>query len=414
MHVLVVTQYFWPENFRINDLVAALVERGHRVTVLTGVPNYPEGRFFDGYGIFGKRTEEYQGARVIRVPIVPRGRSGGVGLVLNYLSFVVSACMCAPLRCRDAYDLIFIFEPSPVTVTLPALFLKALRRIPVMFWVQDLWPESLAATGAVTSQKILDGVARMVRFIHRRCDRILVTSQAFREPIERLDGAPEHILYFPQSAEEIFRPHVDARAIPLLDDVPPGFWLMFAGNIGAAQDFQTIIAAADHLKGDPDIHWIIVGDGRVREWAEAEVCRRGLDATVHFLGRHPLETMPAFFARADALLVTLKRDPIFSLTIPAKIQSYLACGRPIIAALDGEGARIIDDSGAGFTCPAESPELLADVVKKMSSLSKTTREQMGIHGRNYYEQNFDRGMLLDKLESWMNDLVAEYRAKVSL
>ena len=180
---------------------------------------------------------------------------------------------------------------------------------------------------------------------------------------------------------------------------------MFAGNIGAAQDFETIIAAACKLKSYKNIHWIIVGEGRMREWAETEVISLGLSNNFHFLGRHPLEMMPKFFSLADALLVTLKNEPIFSLTIPAKIQSYLACGRPIIAALDGEGARVINDAEAGFTCQTESPDALAQIVLKMYETSKFDRESMGAKGRAYYETHFDRDMLLNKLERWMKELV---------
>lgn len=180
---------------------------------------------------------------------------------------------------------------------------------------------------------------------------------------------------------------------------------MFAGNIGAAQDFQTIIVTAEKLKGHEDIHWVIVGDGRLREWAESEVRARGLSDNFHFLGRHPLEAMPAFFSHADALLVTLKKEPIFALTIPAKIQSYFACGKPVIAALDGEGAMIVEEAGAGVTCPAESPDELVSAILKMYEIPKSEREKMGMNGRKYYEANFDRDMLLDKLEQWMKELV---------
>jgi len=413
MRVLIVSQYFWPENFRINDLVVGLIERGHKITVLTGIPNYPDGKYFAGYGIFRKNIEDYRGAKVVRIPIISRGKGGGIRLALNYLSFVVSGCLFAPLRCREKYDLIFIYEPSPVTVALPALLLKTIRKVPVIFWVQDLWPESLAATGAVTANRILNGVAHIVRFIYRRCDKILITSESYRKSVEHYDGSSINIHYFPQYAEDFCKPSVEKKNITVLNTIPSGFWIMFAGNIGAAQDFETIIETAERIKGYNEIHWIIVGDGRMREWAECQVNKRGLSGNFHFLGRYPSEVMPQFFSHADVMLVTLKKEPIFALTIPAKIQSYLACGRPVIAALDGEGASIIKSSGSGYTCPAEDPSALAMTVLKMYKTPKLEREEMGMRGRAYYESNFDRDMLLDRLDKWMRELVCIDNEKTS-
>jgi len=413
MRILIVSQYFWPENFRINDLVLGLIERGHKITVLTGIPNYPDGHFFAGYGIFRKNRDNYHGAKVIRIPIIPRGKGCGFRLALNYFSFVVSGCMFVPLRCREKYDLIFIYEPSPITVALPALLIKAIRNIPVMFWVQDLWPESLAATGAITARRSLNIVAHIVRFIYRRCDKILITSESYRKSVEHYNGSPKHIHYFPQCAEDFFQPVSEKKNIAALNSLPPGFWVMFAGNIGAAQDFETIIAAAERIKNYKEIHWIIVGDGRKRKWAESEVIKRGLSSNFHFLGRHPAEVMPQFFSHADAMLVTLKNEPIFALTIPAKIQSYLACSMPIIAALDGEGAGIIDSSGAGYTCPAEDPDAFAKTVLKMYKTPKRERVEMGMRGRAYCESNFDRDRLLDKLDKWMSELVCAGNKKTT-
>lgn len=403
MRVFIVTQYFWPENFRINDLALGLLERGHQVTVLTGSPNYPLGSFFEGYGYFNK-PEDYHGVKILRVPLISRGNGSGARLAINYLSFVVSACLMGPFLCREKYDLILVFQMSPVTQGLPALLLKRLYKLPIFFWVQDLWPESLSATGAIRSEPILRLVGKMVSFIYRRCDKILIQSRSFLDSIMQLGGDPDRIHYFPNSAEDIFtKPSCDTSDLPAL---PTGFRVMFAGNIGAAQDFQTILAAAEKLQQDTEIKWIMIGDGRMRQWAEAEAEKRGL-ANVHFFGRFPLETMPSFFTQADAMLVTLKKEPIFALTIPSKVQSYLACSKPVIAALDGEGARVIDSSGAGFTCSAESPDDLAQAVLRMYRISLEEREEMGKQGRAYYNENFEREMLLDRLEQWMTELAAE-------
>jgi colanic acid biosynthesis glycosyl transferase WcaI len=398
MRILIVTQYFWPESFRINDLATGLRERGHEVTVYTGKPNYPEGRYFPGYGFFRRTREDYEGVRVIRAPLIPRGRSGRVGLVLNYLSFALCAALLAPFLCRGRYDAILVYEPSPITVGLPAVVIKWVKRAPLLFWVQDLWPENLSATGMVRSKWVLGLVARFARFLYRRSDIVLVQSEAFIQPIRALGIEQRKILYYPNSAEAIYRPV--AAATPPSD----GFRVMFAGNIGAAQDFDTILAAAELMREERGIHWIIVGDGRMHGRVESEVTRRGLGATVQLLGRHPVESMPAFFATADALLVTLAPEPVFSLTIPSKVQSYLACGRPIVGALDGEGARVIVESGAGIAGPAGDAAGLAESVRRLHGMTREARESMGACGRRYFEQHFERERLLGRLEGWMSEL----------
>mgnify|MGYP001050437240 CR=1 FL=1 len=404
MKTLIVTQYFWPESFRINDLAVGLKGKGHQVTVLTGIPNYPDGHFFQGYGFFKNVRQDYHGVKVMRLPLVPRGKGGGFRLALNYLSFAFFASLLAPFFCRGKFDLIFIYEPSPITVCLPALLLKKLKSAPVMFWMQDLWPESLSATGAVRSKKILKIVDILVRFIYRGCDLILVQSRAFFEPIKRQGGDPDRVLYFPNSAEELYQPVILEEDAPERAVMPKGFCVTFAGNIGAAQDFETILNAAEILKDHTEINWVIIGDGRMFPWVQSQVIEQNLMQTVHLLGRYPVEAMPRFFALSDALLATLRKEPIFELTIPSKIQSYLACGKPIIAALDGEGARVIEEAGAGLTCPAENPEALAKTVLNLYNMPQLDRQGMGAHGRTYFNSHFEHKILLDRLEIWMEEL----------
>jgi glycosyltransferase involved in cell wall biosynthesis len=405
MKVLIVSQYFWPENFRINDLAVGLVERGHEVTVLTGIPNYPSGRFFPGYGLLHKTREQYGGVRILRVPLLARGNASGVRLALNYLSFALSACLLAPFICRDEYDLIFVCQLSPITVGLPALFLKKLKKAPILFWILDLWPESLSATGAIRSARLLAQVDKLVRFIYRGCDKIVVASKGFLPGITAKGVAVERTGYFPNWYE----PEYNTRKVPDELAIPPGlpagFRVMFAGNVGVAQDFGTILLAAEILKPFPDIHWVIVGDGRHFEWVKEQVANRGLTDNVHLLGRHAPAAMTGFFAQADAMLVTLKRDPAFALTVPGKIQSYMACGRPILAALDGEGGRLITESGAGITSPAEDADALAESVLSMYRMPKEQRELMGKLGQKYCDDNFEREILIDRLENWLRELV---------
>ena len=405
MKLLVVSQYFWPENFRINDLVADMVVRGHEVTVLTGLPNYPSGQFFSGYGWIHPRIEPYQGARVVRVPIVPRGGAGAIRLALNYLSFALFGVLGVWLRLRGKFDAIFVFEVSPITVGIPAIVASRRFNAPILFWVLDLWPESLTAAGGVRSPRLLRAVARLVKWIYQNCSRVLVQSRAFVPEITR-HGVPEsRVLYFPSWGESLFQPLQQADS-SMLPPLPEGFKVLFAGNIGEAQDLPAVLRAAECLQGRPDIHWLIVGDGRMATWAKEEVQRRGL-SQVHFLGRHPLEAMPHFYAAADALLLPLKREPIFALTIPGKLQSYLACARPLLAMLDGEGARIVQESGAGFTCAAGDAEGLASHVLTLAAMSDVERSVMGQNGRRYYETNFDRTRLFDQLETWLETAIRE-------
>jgi colanic acid biosynthesis glycosyl transferase WcaI len=404
MRILIVTQYFWPEDFRINDLALGLRERGHEVTVYTGKPNYPGGRFFSGYGFFGRTVEDHHGMRVIRVPLIPRGDGGLFRLALNYLSFAALASLLAPFRCPGAYDLILVYEPSPVTIGLPAVVLRWLKRAPMLFWVQDLWPETLSATGAARSRWVLGLVDRLVRFIYRRCDLVLAQSQAFTPYLQAQDVPAERIRYFPNSAEALYQPVVVEPQAAERGLMPQGFRVMFAGNIGAAQDFETIVTAADRLRNEKDIHWIIVGDGRLQRWVEQEIEHRGLRGTVHLLGRHPVQSMPRFFALADVMLVTLKDDPIFALTIPSKVQSYLACGRPILAALDGESARVIREADAGLAVKASDAAALADAVLRLHRMPAQEREAMGQRGRDYFAQHFERSLLITQLEVWGNEV----------
>jgi colanic acid biosynthesis glycosyl transferase WcaI len=401
MRILIVTQYYWPENFRINDLASGLVQRGHQVEVLTGRPNYPGGQLFNGYGVITPICETHAGVRIFRVPLIPRGGGRGLELVLNYLSFALAGMLLGPLHCRGAYDYLLVYEPSPITAGLPALVLRAIKKTPLLFWVQDLWPESLSATGAITSPWILDRVKTLVQFIYRRCDRILVQAEAFKPPIVSLGVESEKLDYFPNSAEELYQPVKLGVESAEHAQMPGGFRVMFAGNIGAAQDFPTIIKAAELLKSHDDIHFMILGSGRKQAWVKSQVETKGLVDTFHMLGRYPVETMPRFFSLADAMLVTLKKDPIFERTIPAKIQSYMACAKPIIAALDGEGARIVKVAGAGFTCPAEAPQKLAEEILKMYKLPGDARKKMGVSALSYFKLNFERNMLIEKLVQMM-------------
>lgn len=409
MRLLVVSQYFWPENFRINELVAELVTRGHAVTVLTGHPNYPDGQVFDAFRRDPAQFSTYAGARVVRVPLRPRGRSS-LQLALNYLSFVVWGGLLGPWRLRGQhFDAIFVFEISPITAALPAVLLSRIKRAPLLMWVLDLWPDTLAAVGVVRSARGLALVGRLVAFIYRRCDRILAQSRAFFPNIEHWSGDATRIRYFPAWAEAVFDGNRDqVESAPELANCSGGFNIMFAGNIGDAQDFPAILDAAQRLAHRSEIRWLIVGDGRAAGDVRAAVERLGLQGRVVMLGRHPLERMPAFFRAADALLVSLKAEPIFNMTIPGKVQTYLAAGIPLLGMLDGEGARVIAESGAGLVCGAGDGAALAAQVERLAGLNAQTRAAMGQRGQDYCRREFDRKALVSRLEEWLAEAVAEH------
>ncbi|MDF1593977.1 MAG: glycosyltransferase family 4 protein [Desulfobacterales bacterium] len=407
MNILIITHYFWPESYRINDLAVSLIQCGHQVTVITNIPNYPDGYFFKGYGIFKKNVEIYNGVRIIRVPLIPRGKQGALRLALSYLSSAFSASGIVLFLVKNRFDLVFVFQPSPVTTGLPAMLMKKLCRIPIFLWVQDVWPETLSATGMVKSKTILKTVEYLVKIIYRGCDRLLIQSEAFEPCLKRLGVPADRIRYFPNSAEALYAPMEIESDAPERSTMPDGFRIMFAGNIGKAQDFPTILTAAERLKKHKDIHWIILGDGSMRAWVEDEIKSRGLEVTVHLLGRHPVTTMPRFFSLADVLLVTLKKEKIFSLTIPSKVQSYLACAKPILAAIDGEGARIIEESGGGMAVPAGDARALAKKVLTMYQLPKTELTKMGKRGEKYFCGHFNRDVLLDKLNIWITEGAAK-------
>lgn len=402
MRILIVSQYFWPENFRINDLATSLQERGHEVTVFTGKPNYPAGKYFDGYSLFGRPREEYRGVDVLRIPLLARGRNSSFRLALNYAWFAVLGSLLAPFRTRGRYDAILVCALSPITQAIPALLLKLLGRGPVHIWLLDLWPESLSASGAVRSNWVIRLMRAVTSVIHRAADLNMVSSAGFTEKLQAMGVRPERIRYFPNFAEDVYSQTVDpAKTAQSNALVPVGFRIIFAGNIGQAQDFPTVLAAAELLKAHQHIQWIIVGDGRAFPWVKEEVARRGLQETVHLVGRFPMEQMPQWFECADAMLVTLRNEPIFALTVPGKIHSYMAAGKPIIAALDGEPARIVNEAKCGICVRAGNAAHLAEAVVAASRMRPEKLRGLGRNGREYFDIHFERQRLIVQLEQWM-------------
>lgn len=405
MRILVVTQYFWPESFIVNGLVAELGKRGHSIEVLTGLPNYPSGSLTEGYSLLrGPWVETYEGAKIHRSFLIARGR-GFLRLSLNYISFVLGGCVKALLLRKllsklhkNKYDVIFCYAPSPVTACLPAIFMRWLTQAPLIFWVQDLWPESISAVGAIKSEKMTHLFGKLVRFIYRRCDVILVPSKAFKSSILKWGGDERKIHYLPNWAE----PFAENQAAPdWVLNLPKGFKIGFAGNIGKAQDMATLVTAAELLKEHVDIRWIVVGDGSEKAWLEAEIKTRGLQNNITTVGKKPYNEMLPFFKTCDALYVSLTNDFIFSLTVPSKVQAYLSAARPIVACLNGEGAHIVNEARAGYATAAADPAALAEAILKLKGLPVVQREQMGINGLNYFKEHFERSIVINKIEDFI-------------
>ena len=406
--ILIVSQYFWPESFRINDVARTLLEKGVEVEVLTGKPNYPQGKIFPGYKAWGCQRETYQGLNINRLPLLARGR-GGVRLALNYVSFIVSGLIFAPWMLRNKkYDVIFVYAPSPILQAIPAIFLGWLKACPVALWVQDLWPESLLATGYVQNRVVLKLVERVVRLIYKHTDLLLVQSKAFLAPVAALaKGQP--IVYYPNSVEAAFY-DFPAVSLPDIPSLAGKFPVLFAGNVGVGQAVEVIVEAAELLRAYPDISFVVLGQGSRWTWLQEQVQTRNL-SNLHLAGSYPVETMPGLMRQAAALLVTLADQPIFAATIPNKIQAYMAVGKPILACLNGEGARIVSAANAGLAIPAENAAALADGVLHLYRMSAEEREKIGQNGREYFREHFDHERLVNQLIDHLHELTLSFKEK---
>ena len=399
MKILLISQYFYPENFRINDLIFSLKERGHQITVLTGKPNYSKTHFFEDYGWKSDDFEIINEIPVYRANLFSRRNGGALRLFLNYFSFALLASLKLR-KIKGPFDAIFVYEPSPITVGIPAVFAKKRFKAPIYFWAQDLWPESLVAAGGVKNKLVLGFFNSLTIWIYKHSKKVLIQSNGFRDYILNQGIPNDKILFYPNPTEDFYKPLLEVKEYQEFFE-KENFNIIFAGNIGEAQSFITIIEAINNIKELP-IKVTVLGDGRYKETAISLIKDKGLEFHFNFLGSFTPTEMPKFFSHADALLVSLKKDKIFSLTIPAKVQSYLASGKPIIASIDGEGAKIVSEAKCGVTSPAEDSITLSNIIKELIALDKSTLIEMGNNGRAYYEKEFDRNNLLEKLEGIFN------------
>jgi glycosyltransferase involved in cell wall biosynthesis len=399
MKILFVCQYFYPEVFRGNDIAFHWAERGHEVHVVSGIPNYPDGKFYDGYGLFKKRHEIVNGVKVTRLPIFPRGNNK-IMLMLNYFSYLVVAWVWMLFHAMfHKYDRVFVQQLSPVMMSAPGVLYKRLRGVPLYTWVLDLWPESLTAAGGINNKYVLGFFKHFVKSEYKHSDKILISSRSFEKSVLEYGDYKDKIVYFPQWSDGADGALIQPENAPT---IPDGFKLMFAGAVGEAHGFECTMQAALLTKEHKDIKWIIVGDGRRLDWVRGFVKENELEETVFALGRYPSETMPWFFAQADVMLVTLSDDPLFRLYAPAKISSYMAAGKPIVAVLNGEGAEVIRDADCGWTLPAGDAEGFARLAVELSQMDRSALEAKGRNAARYYEQHFVKEKCLRKLDELMD------------
>lgn len=393
-HILVVSQYFYPESFRINDMCQEWVKRGYKVTVLTGIPNYPEGKFFPGYSWTKRRKENWNGVQIIRIPLFPRGKNA-VGLVLNYLSFPFFGFFWQLFSKIDA-DCVFTFEVSPMTQALIGVWYAKRKKIPHYIYVQDLWPENVEIVTGIKSPLVIAPINKMVDYIYKNSKKILVTSPSFAQVVGERVEDPEKVVYWPQYAEEFYRPLPRNPVSEIPDD--GSFKIVFTGNIGQAQGLGILPKTAKLLKekGVTSVRFVLVGDGRYKETLLEQIKNDDVSDMFVMVPRQPAERIPYLLAACDAAFISLLEDPLFEKTIPAKLQSYMACGMPIIAAAKGETERIIADAKCGVCAPSGDAEELAKVIVALANKDDLIQEAN--NSKAYSLTHFHKELLMKKFD----------------
>ena len=398
MRILLLSQWYDPEPAdKIGGLARGLVALGHTVTVLTGFPNYPSGRLYPGYRLRWRQWESCEGVRVLRLPLYPSHDRSALRRAANYASFALSASVLGPVLAGPA-DVLWVYHP-PLTVGVPAMWLAALRRMPFIYEVQDMWPETLAATGMLNSAWVSGLIGGLARFIYRRAAAITVISPGFKGNLVAKGLPVEKIHVIPNGADEaVYRPVPPDEGLACQHGLAGRFNVIFAGNMGAAQALEHVLAAAEQLGDLPAVQFVFIGDGVEEAALRQGAADRGL-TNVRFIGRQPAEQMPHFLALADAVLMHLKRHPLFAITIPSKLAAYLACGRPIVCAMEGDTADLVRGAGAGLVCPPEDPQALADAVRALHAMPAAQRAALGEAGRKEFMEHFATSQIIGRYET---------------
>jgi glycosyltransferase involved in cell wall biosynthesis len=408
MKICIFTNHFYPESFKVNDIAFELAQKGHDVTVFTAIPDYPQGKYFEGYSLFKRRKEILNGVSIIRLPIIPRGKGKNIELVLNYMSYFVSLLIYIFFHSyNNTYDLVFVHLTSPFFIGLPAVLLKRRQHIPLVFWVLDLWPESLSAAGGIKNIYFLDTQKKLAKYVYDNCDIILIGSRGFGKSICEKGKYDDKLVYFPNWAESINLP-VDASAYrrlkPFVNLTEDDFIILFAGNIGEAQNLDFIIDVAAELK-NLKIKFIFIGSGRRKEQLENKVIRLGFSESIFFLGQYPLDSMPIFMQMADVLLVSLKNELIFNLTVPSKLQFYMAQGKPILAVLNGDGSDLVKEAQCGIAVPVNDLAALKAAIYDLYRMPKEKMLNMGLNGKRYYQKHFMKEQRMDQLDQLFKNII---------
>lgn len=393
-HILVVSQYFYPETFRINDMCQEWVKRGYKVTVVTGIPNYPMGKTFKGYGLTKKRHEIWNDIEIHRIPIIPRGNNS-IGMMMNYASFMISGIFAGKLKNIKA-DYVFSFEVSPMTQVLTGISFAKKLKVPHYLYVQDLWPENVITVTGISNSAVIKPIDRMVDYIYKNTDQIFAASPSFVDAIcnrtVKVDRSKVH--YWPQYAEEFYHP-CEKRAVAEIPN-DDSFKVAFTGNIGTAQGLQILPATAELLR-DENVKFVMVGDGRYLEEFNNEVEKRNVTDKFVMVPRQPAERIPVLLSACDAAFLSFQDDPLWTKTIPAKLQSYMACGMPVVAAALGETERVIDEAGCGVCSAIGDAEGLSLKIREMMNADLVG---MGQRSRTYFEAHFDKQMLMNQMEEY--------------
>jgi glycosyltransferase involved in cell wall biosynthesis len=398
MKILVVSQHYYPEQFRITDICESLASEGHKVTVLTGLPNYPQGKVYSGYSWFKRRNEVKNGVEIIRTPIISRGNNT-LKLMINYVSFALNASIKALFLKKD-FDIVYVYQTSPVTMAIPALVYKKITGKKVVLNCLDIWPECIAAAGFNRDSVLYKILLLVSRFIYNSADKILVTSKLFVDyfnDVIKINDSKK-IEYLPQYAEELYSSNEEATRLNRKE-----INLMFAGNIGKMQSVDTIIRAAAELRDLENIKWHIVGDGSARVECEKLVEELGIKEKVIFYGQKPVDEMPSFFSKASAMIVTLKNNEFVSYTMPGKVQSYMAAGKVVLGAINGETQKIIEESQCGLCCNAEDYRAFAKIVKQFTE-NKESHKIYEENSLRYYENNFGKNLVLNNMITTFNEM----------